>query len=79
MLSNGFLKRISDFIKDRQLLSKDGKYIVALSEVPTALLWLWLFANWATRLRLLIAIFICVVKNQTVMKISVSSFAGRMA
>ena len=31
MLSNGFLKRISDFIKDRQLLSKDGKYIVALS------------------------------------------------
>lgn len=31
MLSNGFLKKISDFIKDRQLLSKDGKYIVALS------------------------------------------------
>ena len=31
MLSNGFLKKLSDFIKDRQLLSKDGKYIVALS------------------------------------------------
>lgn len=31
MLSNGFLKRVSDFINIRHLLDKDGKYIVALS------------------------------------------------
>ena len=79
MLSNGFLKRISDFIKDRQLLSKDGKYIVALSGGADGVTLALALANWATRLRLLIAIFICVVKNQTVMKISVLSFAGRMA
>lgn len=31
MLSNGFLKKVSDFINIRHLLNKDGKYIVALS------------------------------------------------
>lgn len=31
MLSNGFLKKISDFINFHHLLDKDGKYIVALS------------------------------------------------
>lgn len=31
MLSNSFLKKISDFIEARHLLAKDGKYIVALS------------------------------------------------
>lgn len=31
MLSRGFLKRISDFITVRNLLDKDGRYIVALS------------------------------------------------
>ena len=79
MLNKSFLRKVSRFVSSHDLLNRSDKYLIALSGGADSVAMALALKDSDTMSRLLIVIFVCVVRSHTVTKGFVSGFVKTMA